>query len=118
VPKPVRYAEAKINFDPMTDTMTNVVGAMIRLVMLVLLITSAAKFSNLVAPPGGPRADSSGRTDDKPLRPLLVQIKNLKSLIRDVQAKTAAVEEEIPALQQRVEKLRQNTAVRRKDAAT
>jgi hypothetical protein len=112
MPKPMRYEGAKMNFDPMTDTITNVAGAMIRLVILVLLITQP----KLIAPGGGvdigpedkgtPSDDNTGR----PLRPLLAEIETLKSLIRDVERETALLERELPALRHRVEKLRQAAA--------
>ena len=109
MPKPTRYAGVKMNFDAMTDTITNVAGAMIRLVILVLVITQPIA-SNLPPPPPPPNdlGDSSpaGKAD-QPLRPLVAEIELLKTLIHDVDGKTAAMERELPSLRDRVEKLRQ-----------
>ncbi len=111
MPKPARNEGPKMNFDPMTDTITNVAAAMIRLVILVLLITHA-KTPEILLPPGPPtEAGHAGR----PVRPLLADIELLKAAIRDVDNKTAALEKELPALRDRVGKLRQ--AARAKSAA-
>jgi hypothetical protein len=113
MPKPTRYAGVKMNFDAMTDTITNVAGAMIRLVILVLVITQPITQITPVGPrppplpPSGPGGSSSADKTGKPLRPLLAEIELLKTLIRDAENKTAAIERELPTLRDRVDKLRQ-----------
>ena len=99
MPRPMRESGVKMNFDAMTDTITNVAGLMIRLVVLVLLITSPKKLLDLTQT-GTDRLNQS-QPVRKSLVPLLAQIEQLKAAIGEIQGQTVKLQEQIIPLQQR-----------------
>jgi hypothetical protein len=91
-----------LNFDSLTDTITNLAGALILVVMLVLGMT---RQTPPAATPGGPPAAPEVKKP-KPLAPLLEEIQGLNLRIQQVDAEIHQLEQGLPALRDRVEQLK------------
>jgi len=96
-----RNEQASLNFDGLTDAVTNLTGTLILLVVLILGITTEAGTPlHALRPPG-----EDGH-DGKPIGPLLQKIENLKLQIQQVDQHVRELERDLPRLRQQVEDLR------------
>jgi hypothetical protein len=97
-----REGGIQFNFDSLTDTITNLSGTLILIVVLVLGLTRAVTREVVPPPPPGPPGQAGG----KPIAPLLRQVEQLKLQIRAVDQEVGSLEAILPELQQAVEDLR------------
>jgi hypothetical protein len=98
-----RSQEIELNFDGLTDAVTNLVGALILLIVLVLGVTKVAGRGATSANQPVPRWDSfaPSQTDGpKPVQPLLRQIELLR---RDI----AVTDQQMKELELVMDELRQ-----------
>ena len=97
-----RTSGIQFNFDSLTDTITNLSGTLILIVVLVLGLTRAVTRKVVPPPPPQPPKQASG----KPIAPLLRQVEQLKLQIRTVDKEVGNLEALLPELQQAVGELR------------
>ena len=95
MPAQARSQRVRFNFDSLTDTVTNLTGALILIVVLVLGLTRQTPFS-------GPQG-----TAGKPIAPLLQEVEQLNDRIIAVDAEIGALEKLLPQLQEEVKSLQQ-----------
>lgn len=105
-----RRSRANLNFDGLTDAVTNLTGAMILLVVLLLGITREAQPESEGGPPPQPVVEVV------PIDPLMQQAKLLKAQIQAIEAQIETIEREIPALEDEVKRLTEQAS--RKDRTT
>jgi len=94
-----RHDKIELSFDGLTDVVTNLAGALILLVVLVLSVTRLAQ-----APGGAPPATSPGK---KPIAPVIEEIYHLEQEIAAVHQQILQIEESLPELRKRVQTLEQ-----------
>jgi hypothetical protein len=97
-----RSTSIRFNFDSLTDTVTNLSGTLILIVVLVLGLTREMLPTIISPPPPEPSKEAGG----KPIAPLLWEIEQLKLQIRAVDEQIRNLETVLPELQQTVEELR------------
>jgi len=100
MPAQARSQRVRFNFDSLTDTVTNLTGALILIVVLALGLTGHAPTAGSLGPDG----QLSG---GKPIAPLLQQVEQLKLQIIAVDAELRALEKLLPQLQKEVKSLQQ-----------
>jgi len=100
-----RASALRFNFDSLTDVVTNLSGTLILIVVLVLGLTREMKPS----PPPAPLPTDS-RQAGKPIAPLLKQVEQLNREVRAVEEDIRQLELLLPELQQKVQKLRKDSA--------
>jgi hypothetical protein len=86
----------ELNFDGLTDAVTNLVGTLILLVVLVMMLTrESASFT--------PRETAAG-ADQQPQSAvsLLERIEVLREQIRQVQREVQTLEDDLPGIQARI----------------
>lgn len=99
-----RNESVALNFDGLTDAVTNLTGTLILLVVLIFGITSEATVPEPPPPPPSPETH-----EGKPIGPLLQKIDRLKLEIQQVDREIQALQDDLPRLQQEVDQLRQQT---------
>lgn len=87
-----------MNLDSLTDTVTNLAGALVLLVILVLGLTR----SGALRPPAAGGAERSERSIER----LVEQVNRMRLEIKLVDQQVRSVEEELPKLRERVKELR------------
>jgi hypothetical protein len=95
----------QFNFDSLTDTVTNLSGTLILIVVLVLCLTRE------MLPPRHDDPAPPGVAGGKPIAPLLTKVEQIKSQIRSVDQDVRKLEARVPELQRRLQEL-QNKARR------
>ena len=87
-----------INFDPLTDTITNLAGALVLVVVLVLAMSRASPIGYPpLPPPDDPR--------ERPVEPLLVQMEMIWAATRQTTARVQALQAGLEQLEPRVQRL-------------
>ena len=95
-----RYDGVRMNFDAMTDTISNFAGTLIRLVILVLAITQPKSLDS-----EGQLSEVSKASADIPARSNTADLRLLKAILQDTETKIDAVTRELAELQARIRKL-------------
>jgi len=95
-----RNQKTELNFDGLTDAVTNLTGTLILLVVLLFGITTETRPERATG--GRPVAE-----DLEPIGPLLEQVEVLKLQIEMVDRQIHRLEQGLPELQARVQKLKQ-----------
>ena len=94
-----RSQPTTVNFDGLTDVVTNLAGTLILLVVLLLGLTTEARPR---LPAGGPAGEKTAR----PIEPLLRQIQVVELEIQSVDGQIRLIEQGVGELESRVESLR------------
>jgi TolA-binding protein len=95
-----------LNFDGLTDAVTNLTGTLILLVVLIFGITTQARnpAPSLVPPqPPAPKTP-----EGKPIGPLVEDVEALRMQIQRVDGQIRRLEGDLPRLEQRIEELRKD----------
>lgn len=102
-----RNSQTELNFDGLTDSVTNLVGAMILLVVLLIGLTKRA------VPDQPPHAANSAtqQTDVGEMNQLLLQVESLMVAIQQTDQEIKDLEAEVPQLRAQVETLFEEAGV-------
>ncbi len=95
-----RQAGIDLNFDGLIDVVTNLVGSLILLVVLVIAVTKP-KQSGIDELP--PRENTAGA--EKAMDPLLEEIRSLREQLQTEAAGIRQMEERIPELENEIQEL-------------
>lgn len=96
-----RDSELDLNFDGLTDTVTNLVGNLLLIVVLLIGITRDAVYS----PPTPTPAATAGESDEDETNRLLRQAELLRALIDGAGRQMGELQRELPELRKQVEGL-------------
>ena len=88
------------NFDGLTDAVTNLVGTLILLVVLILGITTQGQ------PRNRPDDSPTQETETLSIEPLVRRIEMIRLEIRQVDSQTRQIEQALPGLEERIRQLR------------
>lgn len=101
-----RRTELDLNFDSLTDLVTNLAGGFILLVLLLMGVTRPASSQNEApSPPPPPKESNQGDLEQKSMAPLLARVNQLKAQVRGVDQEIDKVKADLPALKDEVEAL-------------
>lgn len=95
----VRSNDIELNFDGLTDSVTNLVGSLILLVVLVVGLTSEVRPKEL------PKAASEEVKAERSIASLIEQVEILSQQIRSVDQEVRTIEGRMPDHQQRIQTL-------------
>src|SRR4051812_22628226 len=101
-----RNDAVEMNFDGLTDSITNLVGNLILIVVLMYGVTSEVTIGEppqAVAAPAAQRLPPPARTGTKHVSELLLQIEVLQAGISEVDREMKELEQRVPDLQSRAE---------------
>lgn len=102
----VRNDQLDMNFDGLTDAVTNLVGNLILIVILMFGITSEVTLTEppqAVAAPGPRQLPPPNATGTKQVGDLLLELETLQAVIAQVDRELAELEDRVPELQSRAE---------------
>jgi hypothetical protein len=99
-----RTSAAQFNFDGLTDSITNLAGSLILLVLIVFALTTPKEVgsqqpSSMVGPSGA----------DVPMGPLVEKIQAMNSDVDRLEQQTRRIEDRLPQLTTELEKLKRKT---------
>ena len=95
-----RDTGVQFNFDSLTDTVTNLSGTLILIVVLVLGLTR-----DVIPQAGPPPRPTAGKPQGKPIEPVLRQVDQVRLQLRAVDQQIRQLETVIPELKQQLESL-------------
>lgn len=100
-----RRTELDLNFDSLTDLVTNLAGGFILLVLLLMGVTRPASSQNQPPPPPSPKENSGGDAEQKSMAPLLARVNQIKAQVKGVDQEIDKLKADLPALKNEVEAL-------------
>lgn len=99
-----RNERVVLNFDGLTDAVTNLTGTLILLVVLIFGITTEARTPSPPPPPSPPAEKTH---QGKPIRPLLQKIEILRLQIEQTDQQIRMLGDDLPRLEAQVQELQQ-----------
>ena len=97
-----RQSRAELNFDGLTDSVTNLVGSLILLVVLVIAVTAPKQIGERTPPPPDNTAG-----DEQPIDGLLETIRLMRAELSDIEQEVQRIEARIPSIGDEIEELKQ-----------
>lgn len=97
-----RHSRLELNFDGLTDSVTNLVGSLILLVGLVIAVTTPKSIGERTPPPPDNRAG-----EEQPIDGLLETIRQLRAELDQIEQEVQRVETRIPSIAEEIQELAQ-----------
>jgi len=102
----IRNDQMEMNFDGLTDSITNLVGNLILIVILMYGVTSEITLTEppqVAVAPGPRQLPPPNATGSKQVGDLLLELESLKAAIAEVDRDMSDLEARVPELQSRAE---------------